>query len=161
MSVLDTPTDPFGKYIILLFWSNNLIISIFQLQDYHGHYDLLLHKLLHIEIFKRYPVRKANSHPFLGVNVKHRLVVGFGIISIFFISHEKRLSLYFLLSILKYLSRGLEILLCIRGGGKIYIYWLIMNGFFRSYSLLLFRDTLFELNFSLTTSSWLNNFLRR
>ena len=28
-----------------------------------------IYKLLHIEVFKRYLVRKANSHPFLGVDI--------------------------------------------------------------------------------------------
>ena len=91
-----------------------------------------IHRLFHIEIFKRYLVRKANSHLFLRVDVKHHLVVGSGIISMFSISHEKWLSLHPLLSIPKYLSRGLKILLYVWGGGGIYVYWLIINRFFRS-----------------------------
>ena len=120
-----------------------------------------IHRLFYTEIFRRYLIRKAISHLFLKVDVLHRLIVSFTIISMLSIFHEKWLSLYPLLSIPKYLSRGLEILLYIRGGRGIYVYWLMINRFLRSQGLLLLKDTLFELNFSFTASSWLNNFLRR
>ena len=118
------------KFIILLFWSNNLIISskwLFQLLYYYRLCDLLSQKMKSIgysikKIFKRSLLRKVILHLFLRVDVLHRPIVGSGIISMLPIFHEKWLSLHSLLSIAKYLSRGLQILLCVRGEGGIHIY---------------------------------------
>ena len=75
--------------------SNNLITSlkqVFQLQNIclSPCMDLCIvisitrseiHRLLYLDIFLRYPIRKAISNLFLEVDIQHRLIIDFEIIS--------------------------------------------------------------------------------
>ena len=139
---------------------------MFQLQDYYKLCDLISREMKFISYSIQKSLKDIQSEKLIHIlflesmsNIISLQILGS---SLCFLSPMRNiLFLHPLLSIPKYLSRGWEILLYVEDGGGIYVYWLIMNRFFRFYGSSLFRDTLFELNFSLTTSSWLNNFLKR